>query len=301
ILRPPPNVDFVHGYPGIPPGGPDRPQAAVKGTVEVRAGPQGAKTKWVRIELRKVEILPGGGASNTFYDFVGSSPISLWQSSDEYGVLRSHDFPFSIRIPESIPPSITLDNRAGIQYELVASLCTKGKRRFFRKRKSVVVSTQALVTLDKHELHTTWPIYCQPETRQIIKNGATLVVDRNQLCHGPGDRISLRALLRSDTLSDTVLRGFELTLKEYSRFYLGQQAGKRAVPPQERVLTICESKLAINGALFPGQEHRAELTCLISESHTTTSLNSARHIDVTYLLSVKAIVDNVPSIVMDLP
>ncbi|KAG6893488.1 hypothetical protein C0992_009773, partial [Termitomyces sp. T32_za158] len=198
-------------------------------TVEVRAGPQGAKTKWVRIELRKVEILPGGGASNTFYDFVGSSPINLWQSSDEYGVLRS------------------------------------------------------------------------PETRQIIKHGATLVVDRNQLCHGPGDRISLRALLRSDTLSDTVLRGFELTLKEYSRFHPGQQAGKRAVPPQERVVIICESKLAINGALFPGQEHRAELTCSISENHTTTSLNSARHIDVTYLLCVKAIVDNVPTIVMDLP
>ncbi|KAG6868808.1 hypothetical protein C0993_010106 [Termitomyces sp. T159_Od127] len=301
ILRPPPNVDFVHGYPGIPPGGPDRPQAAVKGTVEVRAGPQGAKTKWVRIELRKVETLPGGGVSNTFYDSVGPSPINLWQSSDEYGVLRSHDFPFSIRIPESIPPSITLENRAGIQYELVASLCTKGKRSFFRKRKSVVVSTQAAVTIDKHELHSTWPIYCQPETRQVIQNGATLVVERNQLCYGPGDRISLRALLRSDALSDTVLRGFELTLREYSRFDPGQQAGKKSVPPQERVATICETKLAINGSLFPGQEHRAELACLISDHHTTTSLNSARHIDVAYFLSVKAFVDNVPTIVMDLP
>jgi hypothetical protein len=30
-LRPPPNIDFVQGYPGIPPGAPDRPQAAVKG------------------------------------------------------------------------------------------------------------------------------------------------------------------------------------------------------------------------------------------------------------------------------
>ncbi|KAG6888149.1 hypothetical protein C0995_010318 [Termitomyces sp. Mi166 len=301
ILRPPPNVDFVHGYPGIPPGGPDRPQAAVKGTVEVRAGPQGAKTKWVRIELRKVETLPGGGTSNTFYDFVGPSPINLWQSSDEYGVLRSHDFPFSIRIPESIPPSIALDNRAGIQYELVASLCTKGKRSFFRKRKSIVVSTQATVIIDKHELHSTWPIYCQPETRQIIQNGATLIVDRNHTCYGPGDRISIMALLKSDTLSDTVLRGFELILKEFSRYHPGSQAGRKAAPAQERVVTICDSKLAINGALFPGQEHRAELNCSISRNHTTTSLNSARHIDVTYVLSVKAIVDNVPPIMMDLP
>ncbi|KAG6853059.1 hypothetical protein C0991_007170 [Blastosporella zonata] len=301
ILRPPPNVDFVHGYPGIPPGGPDRPQALVKGTVEVRAGPQGAKTKWVRIELRKVETLPGGGISNTFHDFVGPSPINLWQSSDEFGLLRSHDFPFSIRIPESIPPSIALEDQAGIQYELVASLCSKGKKGFFRKRKSVVVSTQAQIIIDKHELHSSWPVYCQPETRQVLQDGATLIVDRNQTCYGPGDRISIMALLKSDTLSDTILRGFELTLKEVTIFRPGALPGRRAAPPRERIITICDSKLAINGALYPGTEHRAELTCTISQKHTTTSLNSARHIDITYVLSIKAIVDNVAPIVMDLP
>lgn len=57
--------------------------------VEIRAAPQGAKAKWVRIELRKVETLPGGGAGNTFYDFVGPSPINLWTASEEYGMLRT--------------------------------------------------------------------------------------------------------------------------------------------------------------------------------------------------------------------
>ena len=36
-----------------------------------------------------MEILPGGGADNTFYDFVGPSPVNLWSSPDEYSVLRS--------------------------------------------------------------------------------------------------------------------------------------------------------------------------------------------------------------------
>jgi hypothetical protein len=45
--------------------------------------------KWVRIELRKVETLPGGGAANTFYDFVGPSPVNLWSSPDEYSLVRS--------------------------------------------------------------------------------------------------------------------------------------------------------------------------------------------------------------------
>jgi hypothetical protein len=55
----------------------------------VRVGPQGAKAKWVRIELRKVETLPGGGVVNTFHDFVGPSPVNLWSASEEYGLLRS--------------------------------------------------------------------------------------------------------------------------------------------------------------------------------------------------------------------
>jgi hypothetical protein len=56
-------------------------------TIEVRVGPQGCKAKWVRIELKKIETLPGGGQGNTFFDFVGPSPVSLWQSSEEYSLL----------------------------------------------------------------------------------------------------------------------------------------------------------------------------------------------------------------------
>lgn len=50
-------------------------------------GPAGVKAKWVRIELRKIETLPGGGLANTFFDFVGQSPLNLWQSQGEYSSL----------------------------------------------------------------------------------------------------------------------------------------------------------------------------------------------------------------------
>ena len=83
--------------------------------IEVRVGPQGVKAKWVCIELRKVETLPGGGIANTFFDFVGQSPIHLWQSpNDEYSTLHAvsaaHHFfaliPFLIQpYPRTISPS----------------------------------------------------------------------------------------------------------------------------------------------------------------------------------------------------
>ncbi|KAJ7098146.1 hypothetical protein B0H15DRAFT_646846 [Mycena belliarum] len=299
-LRPPPNVDFVHGYPGIPPG-PDRPQAAVKGAIEVRVGPQGAKAKWVRIELRKVETLPGGGVVNTFHDFVGPSPVNLWSASEEYGLLRSQDFPFSIRIPESIPPSIDLLNQAGITYELVASVCTKGKKLFLRKRKSVVVSTQADIIIDKHELHSTWPVYSQPETRNIAQEGVTLIVERNCTCYGPGDRVALFATVKSDALHTVILRGFELTLKESTIFRAGPYTSGKKSAPQVRQLTISENKFPVNATLYGGTNHRTELTCAISPDHTTTTLNAARHIDVTYTLSVKALMGTGTPLIMDLP
>ena len=43
----------------------------------------------MRVELKKIETLPGGGQANSYFDHVGPSPISLWQSSEDYSVLQS--------------------------------------------------------------------------------------------------------------------------------------------------------------------------------------------------------------------
>ncbi|KAI6043324.1 hypothetical protein EDC04DRAFT_2652439 [Pisolithus marmoratus] len=307
-LQPPPNVDFVVGYPGIPPGAPDRPQAAVKGAVEVRVGPQGAKAKWVRVELKKIETLPGGGQANSYYDHIGSSPIILWQSSEEYGMLQSQDFPFLIRIPESIPPSIALDKGAGIRYELVATACTLGKKGFFRRRKTTLVSHAATIIIDKHELHSTWPVYSQPESRSTVHDGLRLTVERGRTCYGPGDRVSVTAILRAETAQLVTLRGFEFTLRETTVFRAGPHASgaggggaNKRTGPQVRVAVIGEQKVPLNTTLHKGAQHKAELGCLIPNTHTTTSLNAARHIDITYVIIVRASVGAPQPVAMELP
>ncbi|TFK63753.1 hypothetical protein BDN72DRAFT_301190 [Pluteus cervinus] len=301
VLQPPPNVDFVHGYPGVPPAGADRQQAAVKGAVEVRVGQQPVKAEWVRIELMKVETLPGGGLGNTFYDFVGPSPVNLWTATEDSTLVRNQDFEFNIRIPESIPPTINLEGRAGIKYELIASVCTKGKKGFFRKRKPVVISTRAPIIIDKHDLHSAWPVYCQPETRTISQDGVNLTVDRNQTCYGPGDRISVIATLKSDSLHTVLLRGFELTLKEVTIFRAGAFGAGKKQAPQTNNKIVSESKVAVNATIYGGTNHRAELVCALMPTHTTTTLNAARHIDVTYTISVKALMGTGAHIIMDLP
>lgn len=299
-LQPPPNVDFVVGYPGIPPAAKDRPQAAVKGAVEVRVGPQGAKAKWVRVELKKIETLPGGGQTNSYFDFVGSSPINLWQSSDEYGLLQSQDLPFHIRIPESIPPSIALERGAGIRYELVATVCTLGKKGFFRRRKTVVTSQATTIIIDKHELHSTWPVYAQPESRTVKQDGVHLTVERQRTCFGPGDRVSVMAILKCDSVHPVVLRGFEFSLKETTIFRASTQTSKRS-GPQSKTGLVGEQKVPLNVTLFGGMQHKAEVGCLIPNTHTTTTLNAARHIDITYAIAVKAWYNSMQAVTIELP
>jgi hypothetical protein len=45
-------------------------------SVEVRFGKEALKTKWVKIAMRKIETLPGGGAPAS-RDFIGQSPQDL--------------------------------------------------------------------------------------------------------------------------------------------------------------------------------------------------------------------------------
>ncbi|KAI0261407.1 hypothetical protein BC834DRAFT_479510 [Gloeopeniophorella convolvens] len=299
-LRPPPNVEFVQGYPGIPPGAPDRPQAAVKGAIEVRLGPQGVKAKYVRIELRKIETLPGG-LQNSFYDFVGQSPINLWQSSEEYGMLHTQDIPFYIRIPESIPPTLALEGGAGVKYELVGQVCIQGKTGFFRRNKSIILSTSTPIIIDKHELHSTWPVYQQPESRHLTQDAVMLTVDRSQNCYGPGDRVSVQATIRSDSIHTVILRGFEFTLKETTIFRAGPHATGKKGAPQVKINIIGEQKVPVNMTLHGGQSHRSELFVTVPQTHTTTTLTSARHIDITYVLIVKALMGTGKPLIMELP
>jgi len=64
---------------------------------------------------------------------------------------------------------------------------------------------------------------------------------------------------------------------------------------------MAESKVAVNTALYGGTSHTADLSCMISADHTTTTLNAARHIDVTYTLCIKAVMGTGSHIVMELP
>ncbi|KAJ7576504.1 hypothetical protein C8J56DRAFT_1117467 [Mycena floridula] len=255
-LCPLPNLDFVHGYPEYRLG--CRIDRRLWLRALVHRTPIPRKVESVRIELRKTETLPGGGLSDTFHDFVGLSLVSK-EKGQKRSLLSRHVLPFSINIPESIPPSITLENGAGIKYDLVASICTRDERSFFRKRNSYIMSTMAPVIIKKHELHSTWPLYSQPEWRAVTEEGVTLTVERKQTCYGPGDSITVNATLKSTkSLHMVILTGFEMSLRESTIFRAGPYT---AVPP-ERVAIVAENKFSVNATLYGEMHRKLELGCM---------------------------------------
>ncbi|KAG8958851.1 hypothetical protein FRC03_008743 [Tulasnella sp. 419] len=302
-LRPPPNVEFVQGFPGIPPQLPDRPPASVKGTVELRLGGGVIKAKWVKVELRKVETLPGGGQANTYIDFIGESPLTVWHAKNEWDELSTHDFPFQIRIPESIPPSIALERGAGIKYELVASVLVKGKKGLLRREATQPLTSSCPVIIDKHELHSTWPIYAQPESRTRSSEGFTLIVNRSHTCYAPGDRIAVFTIVKNDTPNTTPIRHYEFSLLELVVYRPGPHGGAKKNNAQIRKMAIQEAKIPItyHQPLGPGMQAKAELSLLVPPNHTTTTVSWAQRIEVTYVLHVKVVLNGGQNLALDLP
>lgn len=134
-----------------------------------------------------------------------------------------------------------------------------------------------------------------------MTDALTLTVDRAHTCYGPGDRISVMATLKSDNLSTVTLRAFEFMLKETIIFRAGPHVPGKKGAPQVKVATIGEQKVPVNVNLYGGTHHTVELACFIPQTHTTTTVNAARHIDIAYSINVKAVLSSGKPLLMDLP
>ncbi|EJT98442.1 hypothetical protein DACRYDRAFT_118718 [Dacryopinax primogenitus] len=305
IVRQPPNRDFLEGFPGIPPNAPERPNAALRGTVELRVqGGTPVKAKWVQIELKKIETLLQG-QGEPYVETIGHAP-RIWQANGEYENLQVRDFPFYIQIPMNVPPSIALEKGSGIRYEMVASLCVKGKKGILRKDKNNVTSTSVPIVMDKHELHTLWPVYHRPQTSTATNDGLNLIVTRDASCYGPGDSVTARVELRSGRLSPCILRAWEMTLREHVIFRPdpSQLTHSKQAPvaggQQYRHNVIAEQKKSLSKTIYEGVTVQDELACLIPIQHRTAT-TQGRLIEVQFTLSVKAVMESAGSVEVMMP
>lgn len=308
-LRPPPHRDFIQGFPGIV-GSNVRPPAHVAGTVEVRLGTKGLKAAWLRIELRKLETLPGG---ESWGELIGRGPIDVWsagkddsyKSDSEKGweLLQTADFPFQVTIPEGLPPSAKLEKNAGIAYELVTSLCVRSKKGLLKKEttSSIIQNTHPL-WLDKHELHSTWPVYATPDDHEVLQDDMRVKVLRDRSCFGPGDNITLRIILSSDRISPIKVKSISFSIRETITF---KGSAKKTFgsnkAASQKTETLSSKSKSFGKKVYKGDVHTFDLVCQIPRTHTLMTIQTAKHIEVSYSLRVQVETAKKPIIIDHLP
>ncbi|PWZ01979.1 hypothetical protein BCV70DRAFT_235625 [Testicularia cyperi] len=309
ILRPPPHRDFVQGFPGIAGAG-SRPPAHVAGTVEVRLGTKGLKAAWLRIELRKLETLPGG---ESWGELIGRGPIDVWTATKDephkpesergWELLQTVDFPFQVTIPEGLPPSAKVDKQAGIAYELVTSLCVQSKKGLLRKEttSSIIQNTHPL-WLEKHELHSAWPVYSTPDDYDMVQDDVRVKVMRNQSCFGPGDSVDVRVLVFSERVSPLKLKNVSCAVRETITFKGSSKKsfGSNKAASQKTETLSTKSK-SFGKKIYKGDRHTFDLACQIPRTHTLMSIQTAKHIEVSYTLRVQIETGKKPIIIDHLP
>lgn len=163
--------------------------------------------------------------------------------------------------------------------------------------------------IDKHELHSTWPVYLKPDVRETEKDGFHLTVERTHTCYGPGDRVAARATLKSTAGTGTVL-SYEIALRETAVFRHGPGSSARSnIGPTVRSDFIGSERVPAGVAIQQGLSDTVELNCTIPASHTTTTVVTAQHIEIVYSLAVRAIleggvelvIDNIPAMMSNWP
>jgi len=303
ILREPPHLPFIQGWPGVP-GTESRPAATVQGAVEVRVG-QPVKAKWVRVEIRKYEAVGNAAVAKSAFtnswEHVGKVHL-LWRAAEgkEYDLLSTADFRFVIPLPLDLPPSVELSKGSGIRYELVASVCYKGKGGLFKKDTSTITTANQGLRIVKYDLASAWPKWNMAEQRTTTAAGGqlTLVVDRNTCAFGPGDRMLITATVKSMVPQAFKVKTIELVLTEILTVHPplpdpNAKASKKAkppAPPSVKRSQVAQTRTNVGEFIGPGTETKGSLDLVVPTDRPLLTVK-AKDFSLEYELSVEASVE----------
>lgn len=303
---------FILGHPGIPQAE-HREAPTVQGTVEVRHVSNPAKAKWVRVEVRKYEVVKGAPAppkGTPAYTHVGKVHL-LWKAPEgkEYDVVPTRDFRFIIPLPlDNLPPSLD-NNKAKITYELVASICYKNKGGLFRKSSPAQATTTEHLRMVRYDLASAWPRY-QASTQQAGQSPdgqVSLIVERPQQAFGPGDTIFLMTLLQSNRPAFT-FQAIDVSLVEmFTSVPQPEKSTKKSKKPPGGPTTksdvVTSKRFVINQSVRPGEEKSFKGSIIVpadQKERTLLTVRGAKNFTLEYKVVVEAICDT-GNITVELP
>ena len=282
-LRPPPNRDFMQGYPGIS-GRDTRPEAHFAGTVTVTNVSKGMTVSWIHIELAKIESLPSNKA---WTEFIGTEPISVWHAADGEGAndtylpLDRTTFDFAIPIPRNLPPSMMIDKRSGIRYCLVATMAAQVRRGIFRKVDvPVTAEASCFVTLPKFEMLSSWPMLNLPEEYEAQARSFRMKIMKNRIYFAVGEPIALRAIVHSHTNVPRKVKNIKVSLLQT---LITSEGGGQS----SKEVVLATKSHSIRKKLANDEVGMYDLSVIVPKRRTLMDVSAAEHIEVYHNIIVE--------------
>ena len=283
VLRPPLNRGYIQGYPGIA-GKMTRPDAHYAGSVALTNIPKHMTASSLRIELAKIETVPGG---KSWTEFIGTQPVVVWRAADGEGAddtylpLDKYEFDFAIPIPRQLPPSMQIDKNSGIKYRLVATMSAKVRRGLFRKSDVPLnLECTADVVLPKYEMLSSWPVFNEPCEYMVNSSYYQITVMNNKIYYAIGEPISLRTLILSRVNVPKKVKGLKVSLMQ-TRTYI--EEGKKTT---KEIVLESKSK-SLRKKLRNGEAAMHDFMLEVPKKRTLIDVHSAEHIQVSHHVNVQ--------------
>lgn len=165
---------------------------------------------------------------------------------------------------------------------------------------SVIQSTHPLV-LEKHELHSNWPIYHIPDDHEQTANEVYARIYRKQTCYAPGDKVEARIILTSKNVSPVKIKTVALSIRETVTFR-GSKRGSRMLggvtkTANQKTEMIAQKAQQVGSKIYKGDTKTFDIALVVPKSHSLMTIQTAKHIEISYTMRVY--VDTKQPIIID--
>ncbi|KAJ3567063.1 hypothetical protein NP233_g6609 [Leucocoprinus birnbaumii] len=291
--------DLIQGFPGIPTDGDYQPGAKLQGEVQISLPLLGVAASKVEIKFQKLESIKIKGQQPITTTDVLNGIVLLHTKrfrQEETDVFAGR-FPFSITIPEDLPPSVSMkDQGVEIQYSLHATVHRDNEIKFWKEKPFACTLP---IEITKYDHHPAWPIYHQPEPKQISSENMRFSVQPIRTCYSPGEPIALNINLSCKSAS----AGMPRTVRFKAKFL--QQLITTAVPSKSKWQLLSQSDRTPSLNLISQSSvdctrsdystaFTAELVCPIPTEGVIPTIAQRSHIRVSYVLVVDTVVHSHP-------
>lgn len=166
------------------------------------------------------------------------------------------------------------------------------------------------ITIEKHELHSAWPIYNQSDVHAGENGLIRAKIHRSASCFAPGDRVKVKIIVFSNRVEPAKLKSVAFSIKQTVTFHgvknsrlnlTSNSAANENKPASQHVETITSKAKQVGKKLYKGDSFNYDLECVIPKTHSLMTISTAKHIEVSYTMRVYVDISKAPIVIDHIP